>query len=152
MSASVLALSGGVGGAKLCLGLADTLPSEALAVLVNTADDFEHLGLHISPDVDTLLYTLSGLANRELGWGIEGETWEAMTRLEQLGGETWFRLGDRDLVQAHRARAGRGRAPLREVALVGDREDDAPILVLEHIRKAMLEEPRDDDVAALHEA
>lgn len=94
---SVLALSGGVGGAKLCLGLAGVLPAGNLHVLVNTGDDFQHLGLHICPDIDTLLYTLSGRANRAQGWGLEGETWEVMSALEALGGETWFRLGDRDL-------------------------------------------------------
>ncbi len=93
----VLALSGGVGGAKLSLGLADVLPAGDLHVLANTADDFEHLGLHICPDIDTLLYTLSGKANRSQGWGIEGESWNTMDALGQLGGETWFRLGDRDL-------------------------------------------------------
>jgi LPPG:FO 2-phospho-L-lactate transferase len=94
---SVLALSGGVGGAKLALGLADELPSGALHVLVNTGDDFSHLGLHISPDIDTLLYTLSGSANAEQGWGLQGESWNAMDALQRLGGETWFRLGDKDL-------------------------------------------------------
>jgi LPPG:FO 2-phospho-L-lactate transferase len=94
---SILALSGGVGGAKLALGLADCLPARELAVLVNTGDDFTHLGLHISPDIDTLLYTLSGRNNETLGWGLAGESWQAMDALEQLGGETWFRLGDRDL-------------------------------------------------------
>jgi LPPG:FO 2-phospho-L-lactate transferase len=93
----VLALSGGVGGAKLSLGLERVLPAGNLNVLVNTGDDFEHLGLHISPDIDTLLYTLSDRANRELGWGLAGETWNTMDALEQLGGETWFRLGDRDM-------------------------------------------------------
>ncbi|MEM8560770.1 MAG: 2-phospho-L-lactate transferase [Pseudomonadota bacterium] len=93
----VLALSGGVGGAKLALGLADILEHGRLHVLVNTADDFHHLGLHISPDVDTLVYTLSELANREQGWGLEGETWQALNALERLGAETWFQLGDRDL-------------------------------------------------------
>jgi len=93
----VLALSGGVGGAKLALGLADILPPGQLHVLVNTGDDFTHLGLHISPDIDTLLYTLSGRANAAQGWGVEGESWNAMDALQQLGGETWFRLGDRDL-------------------------------------------------------
>ena len=94
---SVLALSGGVGGAKLCLGLADVMAPGDLHVLANTADDFEHLGLRISPDIDTLLYTLAGRANAEQGWGLEGETWQTMDALEQLGGETWFRLGDRDM-------------------------------------------------------
>jgi LPPG:FO 2-phospho-L-lactate transferase len=94
---NVLALTGGVGGAKLALGLSEVLQPGQLHALVNTGDDFEHLGLHISPDIDTLLYTLSGLANPEAGWGLAGETWQAMDALERLGGETWFRLGDQDL-------------------------------------------------------
>ena len=93
----ILALSGGVGGAKLALGLADELAAGELHILVNTGDDFEHLGLHISPDIDTLLYTLSGLANQELGWGLADESWNTMDSLARLGGETWFRLGDRDM-------------------------------------------------------
>jgi len=92
-----LAISGGVGGAKLCLGLAKILSADKVAFVVNTADDFEHLGLHISPDLDTLMYTLSGLSNPELGWGREHETWNFIAALEQLGGETWFKLGDADL-------------------------------------------------------
>ena len=96
-SGPVLALSGGVGGAKLALGLYRTLPPDTLTVVANTGDDFEHLGLSISPDLDTLLYTLSGQANAELGWGRAGETWTFMAALEALGGETWFRLGDGDL-------------------------------------------------------
>jgi LPPG:FO 2-phospho-L-lactate transferase len=96
-SPRVLAISGGVGGAKLALGLANVLADDDLQVLANTADDFQHLGLHISPDIDTLLYTLAGLSNQSLGWGLEGETWQAMDALERLGGDTWFRLGDRDL-------------------------------------------------------
>ena len=94
---SVLALSGGVGGAKLALGLADVLPQGQLHVMANTGDDFRHLGLHISPDIDTLLYTLSGKANEVLGWGLAGETWSVMDALERLRGDTWFRLGDNDL-------------------------------------------------------
>ncbi len=93
----VLALSGGVGGAKLALGLYRTLPSDTLTIVANTGDDFEHLGLRVSPDLDTLLYTLSGQDNPELGWGRAGETWTFMAALEALGGETWFRLGDGDL-------------------------------------------------------
>lgn len=93
----ILALSGGVGGAKLALGLSSVLPAQDLDVIVNTGDDFTHLGLHISPDIDTLLYTLSGQSNQEQGWGLAGESWQAMDALESLGGETWFRLGDRDL-------------------------------------------------------
>jgi LPPG:FO 2-phospho-L-lactate transferase len=93
----ILALAGGVGGAKLAKGLADVVPPEELIVVVNTGDDFEHLGLHVSPDLDTVMYTLAGINNRTLGWGIAGETWNFMHALEALGGETWFRLGDRDL-------------------------------------------------------
>lgn len=93
----VLTLSGGIGGAKLCLGLQRILPAGTQTVLVNTGDDFEHYGLRICPDIDTVLYTLSGLANPELGWGRADESWGFMETLERLGGETWFRLGDRDL-------------------------------------------------------
>jgi LPPG:FO 2-phospho-L-lactate transferase len=93
----ILALAGGVGGAKLAQGLALALPPEKLTVVVNTGDDFEHLGLSISPDLDTVLYTLAGLNDLERGWGLAGETWNFMAAMERLGGETWFRLGDRDL-------------------------------------------------------
>lgn len=93
----IIALSGGVGGAKLALGLARVMPPEELVVVVNTGDDFEHLGLSISPDIDTVAYTLAGIANRELGWGRHDETWSFMETMETLGGETWFRLGDRDV-------------------------------------------------------
>jgi LPPG:FO 2-phospho-L-lactate transferase len=93
----IIALSGGVGGAKLALGLSRVMPAKDLLVVVNTGDDFEHLGLSISPDIDTVTYTLSGLANRELGWGRHDETWSFMETMESLGGETWFRLGDRDI-------------------------------------------------------
>ena len=93
----VLALSGGVGGAKLALGLADALAPGRLHVLANTGDDFQHLGLQICPDIDTLLYTLSGRADQTRGWGLAGETWQTMAALAELGGETWFRLGDRDM-------------------------------------------------------
>jgi LPPG:FO 2-phospho-L-lactate transferase len=93
----IIALSGGVGGAKLALGLARVMPAQDLVVVVNTGDDFEHLGLSISPDIDTVTYTLAGLANRELGWGRHDETWSFMETMEALGSETWFRLGDRDV-------------------------------------------------------
>ena len=96
-AATVVALSGGVGGAKLSLGLLRTVPAGALTVIVNTGDDFEHLGLTICPDLDTTLYTLGGIANPVLGWGRKDETWTFMRVLESLGGETWFRLGDADL-------------------------------------------------------
>jgi LPPG:FO 2-phospho-L-lactate transferase len=93
----VVALSGGVGGAKLALGLSRVLPPGDLMLAVNTGDDFEHLGLHISPDIDTILYTLSGLANLTMGWGRRDETWNFMKALNELGGATWFQLGDMDL-------------------------------------------------------
>jgi LPPG:FO 2-phospho-L-lactate transferase len=97
MSGNILALAGGVGGAKLALGLAHTLPADKLTIAVNTADDFEHLGLSICPDLDTVMYTLAGVANPETGWGRRGESWTVMEALGPLGGETWFRLGDKDL-------------------------------------------------------
>jgi LPPG:FO 2-phospho-L-lactate transferase len=91
------ALAGGVGGAKLAQGLSRILPPGDLVIVVNIGDDFEHLGLHVSPDIDTVVYTLAGIANPETGWGVAGETWSFMDALGALGGETWFRLGDRDL-------------------------------------------------------
>ena len=94
--ATFVALSGGVGGAKLSLGLAELL-GERLGIIVNTGDDFEHLGLAISPDVDTALYTLAGVVNPETGWGRRDETWTFMRALEELGGPAWFKLGDGDL-------------------------------------------------------
>lgn len=93
----VIALCGGVGGAKLAFGLTQVLSPENLTIVVNTGDDFEHLGLRVSPDIDTVAYTLSGLADRERGWGLTGETWNFMDSLKRLGGETWFNLGDQDL-------------------------------------------------------
>jgi LPPG:FO 2-phospho-L-lactate transferase len=92
----ILALAGGVGGAKLANGLSQSLGHQ-LVVAVNTGDDFEHLGLHVSPDLDTVMYTLAGLNNPETGWGRAGETWQFMRALRALGGETWFNLGDLDL-------------------------------------------------------
>ena len=92
-----LAITGGVGGAKLSLGLAQLLNPHEVAFAVNTGDDFEHLGFAISPDIDTLTYTLADLANTREGWGRADESWAFMETMEQLGGETWFRLGDRDL-------------------------------------------------------
>ncbi|MGE0094201.1 MAG: 2-phospho-L-lactate transferase [Alphaproteobacteria bacterium] len=93
----VVALCGGVGGAKLALGLYRVLPPDELMIVVNTGDDFEHLGLHVSPDLDTVLYTLAGLSDMERGWGRAGETWQFMAALTEMGGESWFNLGDRDL-------------------------------------------------------
>ena len=109
-SPSVLALSGGIGGAKLALGLTQAMPPEKLLIVGNTGDDFEHLGLHVSPDLDTLMYTLSGKADSEKGWGLASESWAFMQALEALGGETWFQLGDGDLAthveRTRRLRAG----------------------------------------------
>ena len=93
----VVALAGGVGGAKFAIGLQETLPPGALTVIVNTGDDFEHWGLTICPDVDTVLYGLAGVNNPQTGWGRESETWDVLTETERLGGEAWFRLGDKDL-------------------------------------------------------
>ena len=93
----IVALAGGVGGAKLAHGLAQILAPEELTVIVNTGDDFEHLGMYICPDLDTVCYTLGGLANSETGWGRAGETWNTIANVERLGGPTWFRLGDQDI-------------------------------------------------------
>jgi LPPG:FO 2-phospho-L-lactate transferase len=93
----IVALAGGVGGAKLAHGLAQILPPEDLTVIVNTGDDFEHYGLYISPDLDTVCYTLAGLANLETGWGRKEETWKAIENAKALGGPDWFNLGDQDL-------------------------------------------------------
>jgi LPPG:FO 2-phospho-L-lactate transferase len=93
----IVALAGGVGGAKLVHGLAQILPSEDLTVIVNTGDDFEHYGLYICPDLDTVCYTLAGMANPETGWGRVDETWNGIENITKLGGLDWFRLGDKDL-------------------------------------------------------
>ena len=92
-----LAISGGVGGAKLGLGLTKELNEDQLSFLVNTGDDFKHAGMNISPDMDTLMYTLSGLSNQQLGWGRADESWAFLDSFKSLGGESWFQLGDRDL-------------------------------------------------------
>lgn len=97
MSGQVIALSGGIGGAKLALGLDRVLAPGELTIIANTGDDFRHLGLHISPDIDTLLYTLAGLDDPVKGWGRRDESWTFMRALAELGGETWFQLGDGDL-------------------------------------------------------
>jgi LPPG:FO 2-phospho-L-lactate transferase len=92
-----VALCGGVGGAKLALGLAQVLPPESLLIAVNVGDDFEHLGLTICPDLDTVLYTLAGLVHAQQGWGRADESWAVLDELRRLSGETWFQLGDRDI-------------------------------------------------------
>lgn len=94
---TILAITGGIGGAKLALGLTHVLSPNELVFLTNTGDDFEHLGLYISPDVDTLIYTLAGLVDPERGWGRSEETWNCLDTLASLGEPSWFRLGDRDL-------------------------------------------------------
>ena len=100
-----MTLSGGVGGAKLALGLSKVLCPDQLTIVTNTGDDFEHLGFSICPDLDTVLYTLADWNNKELGWGQAGESWQFLQALVRLGGEDWFRLGDRDLA-THVVRTG----------------------------------------------
>ena len=106
----VVILSGGVGGAKLVAGFAELLAPEELTVIVNTGDDFTHWGLRIAPDLDTVMYTLAGLAHSEQGWGLEGDRFTALAMVERYGGPSWFRLGDRDLathlVRSEALRAG----------------------------------------------
>jgi LPPG:FO 2-phospho-L-lactate transferase len=96
---TVAAIAGGVGAARMLVGLAAAVPGgpSAITAVVNTGDDLVLHGLHISPDLDTVTYTLAGAISRSQGWGLEGETWNAMAGLERYGGETWFRLGDTDL-------------------------------------------------------
>jgi LPPG:FO 2-phospho-L-lactate transferase len=105
----VCALAGGVGGAKLASGLQDVLPPGDLSVVVNTADDFDLWGLHICPDLDTVMYTLAGISNPETGWGIVNESFETLNMLENYGEETWFKLGDKDLA-THILRTSRMRS------------------------------------------
>lgn len=93
----IVALAGGVGGAKLAHGFAQILPAEDLTIIVNTGDDFEHYGLYICPDLDTVCYTLAGLANPQTGWGRVNETWNVIQNASRLGGPAWFNLGDQDL-------------------------------------------------------
>jgi LPPG:FO 2-phospho-L-lactate transferase len=102
-SPRVVALSGGVGGARLLRGLARALPAGSLTTIVNTGDDFTHWGLHVSPDVDTVMYTLAGMSHEERGWGLATETFRALEGMRQYGEEDWFALGDRDLA-THMAR------------------------------------------------
>jgi LPPG:FO 2-phospho-L-lactate transferase len=103
-SQHILAITGGVGGAKLALGLSRLLGPEDLSFVVNTGDDFTHLGFPVSPDIDTLVYTLSGTCNTETGWGRKDESWQFMQALKEIGGETWFALGDKDLAMHVRRR------------------------------------------------
>jgi LPPG:FO 2-phospho-L-lactate transferase len=141
----VVALAGGVGGAKLAHGLQAHL-AEHLTVVVNTADDTERHGLLVMPDHDTVMYTLAGLANREQGWGLEGETFAAAGMLERYGEETWFRLGDKDLA-THIARTRRlaegGR--LTEVCLQLQRSLDVPARILPMTDDPIRTEVRTDE-------
>lgn len=115
----IVALAGGVGGAKLAVGLSRVLAPTQLVIAVNTADDFEHLGLHISPDLDTVMYTLAGTANPETGWGRKDETWNFLEAVGRLGGAAWFRLGDRDLAtHVERTRMLREGRRLSEIARI----------------------------------
>jgi LPPG:FO 2-phospho-L-lactate transferase len=126
---NIVALAGGVGGAKLADGLAQVILAEDLTIIVNTGDDFEHLGLYICPDLDTVCYTLAGIANPATGWGRQGETWGALETLGQLGGPTWFRLGDYDLgLHLERTRRKRAGQPLSQI--------------IEHICQALGVKPR----------
>jgi LPPG:FO 2-phospho-L-lactate transferase len=112
----VVVLSGGVGGARFVRGLAAVLPPSSLTVVVNTGDDFRHWGLHVSPDLDTVMYTLAGLSDEERGWGLSGETFGALSLLRRYGEPDWFSIGDRDLA-THLARSSglAGGATLTEV-------------------------------------
>ena len=115
----VVALCGGIGGAKLALGLSHVVAGADLMVVANTGDDFEHLGFAISPDLDTIMYTLADLDDPQRGWGRRNETWTFMAALEALGGETWFALGDGDLA-IHVERTRRRRAGEALSAITAD--------------------------------
>jgi LPPG:FO 2-phospho-L-lactate transferase len=145
----IVALAGGVGGAKLAKGLADILAPDELTVVVNTGDDFEHLGLHVSPDLDTVMYTLAGVNDPARGWGIAGETWNFMQGLAAVGGQTWFQLGDRDLAthveRTHRLHTGESLCAVTErlCAQLGVRHrvvpmSDAPVRTLVHTAEGVL--------------
>ncbi len=112
----VAVLSGGVGGARFVRGLVDVVDPEGVTVVGNVGDDLEILGLHVSPDLDSILYTLAGLGDEERGWGRADETWNALDTVERLGGSSWFRLGDRDLgLHLVRTEALRAGEPLSAV-------------------------------------
>src|SRR5947208_13811708 len=114
----IAVLAGGVGGARFVQGLAEVVPPGDVTVIANVGDDLEVQGLHVSPDLDTLLYTLAGLGDEERGWGRAEETWNALDTIERLGGETWFQLGDRDLglhlVRTEALRRGEALSALTE--------------------------------------
>ncbi|MGI9333431.1 MAG: 2-phospho-L-lactate transferase [Gammaproteobacteria bacterium] len=146
----VVALSGGIGGAKLALGLYRVLEPGELMVVANVGDDFEHLGLHVSPDIDTLMYTLADLNNRDTGWGRRAETWHFMEALVELGGESWFALGDRDLAthveRTRRLRAGESLSAITQdlcervgIAARIVPASDAPVRTVVHTAQGDLE-------------
>jgi len=113
---NVVALSGGVGGARLLDGLARALPPGSLTAIVNTGDDFVHLGMHVSPDLDTVMYTLAGLAHEERGWGLADESFAGLAMVKRYGGPDWFALGDRDLAtHLLRSEALRAGEPLSAI-------------------------------------
>ncbi|NIS81679.1 MAG: 2-phospho-L-lactate transferase [Anaerolineales bacterium] len=116
MALKIAALTGGVGGAKLVDGFAAIMAAENLAVVVNSGDDFEHLGLVICPDLDTVMYTLAGVANPQTGWGRASETWNFLKTIVELGGPGWFQIGDRDLaLHVERTRRLRAGEPLSAI-------------------------------------
>ncbi len=128
---SVVALAGGVGGAKLAQGLAAVLRPEPLRIIVNTADDFELWGLHISPDLDTVMYTLAGIANPATGWGIENDTFDTLGMLERLGEDPWFKIGDRDFgVHIRRTAALRSGRSLTDITTEMSRALDIQAAIL----------------------
>ena len=133
MSPRVALLAGGVGGAKLADGLYRALPQGELSIIANPGDDFELHGLTICPDHDTLLYTLAGLGDRERGWGLAGETWNALEQFGKIGAPDWFRLGDRDLaLHIHRTALLKSGGRLTDVNRELQRRlglPDAPILM-----------------------
>ena len=133
----ILAITGGVGGAKLALGLSKVLGPQEVLFAVNTGDDFEHLGLHISPDIDSLTYALAGENNPDTGWGRSGETWNFIDTLDALGGESWFRLGDKDLA-LHMART---RALASGLSLTEATRRIAERLGIEHVIAPMSNDP-----------
>jgi LPPG:FO 2-phospho-L-lactate transferase len=127
----VAVLSGGVGGAKFVRALVENLGGESVAAIVNVGDDVEVLGLHVSPDLDSVLYALAGVADEERGWGRADETWNALAAVSQLGGEDWFRLGDRDLgLHILRTRALREGEPLSAFTMRAARALDVDATIL----------------------
>ncbi len=113
---NLITLSGGIGGAKLCFGLHKILEPDKLRIIANTGDDFLYLGFYISPDLDTLVYTLAGVNNKETGWGRDDETWKTHNVLGELGADNWFKLGDKDLaLHLHRSKALRNGKTLTSI-------------------------------------